>query len=99
MAHGLTLYSSTGALTFDSSRYGGVFVEFISFTQGTSGTKTYPAFTGRTLFAMVAYAGQINVATAWNSWTISHPSGVPTLTWNYPAASGGVPVNLILFVR
>lgn len=99
MSYGLELYSSTGTKTFDSTRYGGVFVDFVTMTQGTSGSRTYPAFTGLTLFAMIAFDGLTNVATAWDCWTISHPSGVPTLTWNYAAASGGVPVNLILFVR
>lgn len=99
MSYGLEIYSDDGARIFDSSRYGGVFVEYWSVTQGTSGTRTFPKFDGRTLFAMVAYAGLINVATAWNCWSITHPSGVPTLTWNYPAASGGVSLNLLLFVR
>lgn len=97
--YGLELYSENGARTFDSSRYGGVFVGHWSVTQGTSGSQTFPNFSGRTLFAMVAYAGLINVATAWNCWTISHPGGMPTLTWSYPAASGGVPLNLLLFIR
>ena len=99
MSYGLELYSATGIKTFDSSRYGGVFVEFVRITQGTSGSKTYPAFMGRTLFAMNFYEGLNNTLNAWTCWSISHPGGMPTMTWNYAPASGGVPVNLILFVK
>lgn len=99
MNYGLQVFNEVGIKTFDPSRLGGVFVEFVTITQGTTGSRTYPTFNGRTLFGMHYYNGLTNTATAWSCWTISHPSGVPTLSWNYPAASGGVAVELILFVR
>ena len=99
MSYGLQVLSPSGNVIFDATRIGGVFVEFVTISQGTSGSRTYPAFAGRTLFASNHYSGLTNLNTAWNVWSISHPSGMPTLTWSYPAASGGLDIYLILFVR
>ena len=99
MSTGLQLFNQSGALTFDSTRYGGVFVDYRVVTQGTSGSVSFPLFNGRTMFLMIVYAGLTNVASGWNNATITAPGGVPTFNWNYPAASGGNDLHYLLYVK
>jgi hypothetical protein len=99
VSYGLQVLAANGTAAFDGSRLGGVFMEMLTLTQGTSGSRSYPDFTGRTLVVSIHYASLTNQAVAYNVWSISYPSGVPTLTWNYPTASGGPNVYLQVFIK
>lgn len=53
MSYGLQIFNSSGTVTFDTTTAAvGCLAEVVRITGGTSQTKTYPAFAGRTIFVL-----------------------------------------------
>ena len=82
MSYGLSLAGPGGVPTFNSGRFGGLFLDFVSMPNGTSGQRTYPAFAGRTLVVMPIFNSTLNRTDAYFKWSISYAFGIPTFTWD-----------------
>lgn len=86
MSYGIQIKNASGVETFNSQRRGAVFVEFVDVPNNTATTKTYNNLTGRTVFVIGRRYQGANGNYA-QPFTITYPSGVPTVT--FAAVLGG----------
>lgn len=81
MSYGSQIKNASGVETFNSQRRGAVFVEFVDVPNNTAVTKTYTGLTGRTVFVIGRRFQGANGTYA-QPFTITYPSGVPTVTFS-----------------
>lgn len=103
MSFGASLLTSDGTPSFDLSRDGYSFVEVVSATAGSSGSRSYPELAGWQVFATVVQdASTGSVFTDVASLTVvnvsvSYAAGYPAVSWSY-GTSVGSPQPVALFI-
>lgn len=102
MSFGLQVFNASGICTFDTSAYGGVFVESFDVTAGTGTVvKTYPGQAGFTLmFGVMSPATTVgsdstttNITAAYG--TVDYSLGYPRLT----ITRGARACTIVVFIK
>lgn len=65
---------------------------------GQSGTQQFPRFIWREIFVSMHFMALTHQQYAQNSYSVSYPGGVPTISYSLPANVGG-PLYLTVMVR
>lgn len=101
MPHGLEIRNQFGQVWWNDSTETYMFLDSFTVNSGTSGSRNYPGYVGRTVVVTEfsqqsfgsTYADIVNFTSI--NTSVTYPGGIPTISWS-PVA-GTFTANIIIF--